>query len=84
VIHVRIDNNELNAAAQFACGIGWPLPEGDKYWFQSESGADRSDCPGCNPGGPRQLGTPISQIATQLGQRGCAEWLRISKSWGYE
>jgi hypothetical protein len=28
-----------------------------------------------------RLGTPISQIATQPGQLGYAEWLRISQSW---
>jgi Family of unknown function (DUF6527) len=48
MIHVRIDDNELNADAKFACGIKWPLPPGDKYWFQTESGADHADCPnGC-------------------------------------
>lgn len=84
MIHVRIDNEELNANARFACGIGWPLPPGDKYWFQSESGADRADCPGCNPGGPRPLGTPISQLSGRPGEPGYDEFKRIARSWGYE
>ena len=84
MIHIRIDNEELNSKRKFACGLGPDLPEGDVYYFEGETGADRSDCPGCNPGGPRRLGTPISQIATQPGQPGYEEWLRISRSWGYE
>lgn len=84
MIHIRIDNEIENSKRRFACGIGPELPEGDVYYFESEGSADRADCPGCNPAGPRLLGTPISEIATQPGQRGYAEWLRISRSWGYE
>lgn len=84
MIHVRIDDNELNKDAKFACGIGWPLPEGDKYWFQTESGADRADCPGCNPSGPCQLGTPISKLSGRPGHEGYAKFVRIARSWGYE
>lgn len=84
MIHVRIDNEELNANARFACGIGWPLPTGDKYWFQSESGADRADCPSCNPSGPRPLGTPISQLSGRTGELGYEQFKRIARSWGYE
>lgn len=84
MIHVRIDDNELNKDAKFACGISWPLPEGDKYWFQTESGADRADCPGCNPNGPRKLGTPISQLSGRPGHEGYAEFVRIARTWGYE
>lgn len=84
MIHIRIDDEELNSERKFACGLGPDLPEGDVYFFQSESGADRSDCPGCNPAGPRRLGTPISESATQPGQKGYSEWLRISRSWGHE
>lgn len=82
--HVRIDNSELNKDAQFACGIGWPLPEGDKYWFQGESGADRADCPGCNPAEPRRLGTPISQLSGRPGHPGYEEFRSIACSWGYD
>lgn len=84
MIHVRVDNEIENSRRRFACGIGPDLPPGDVYFFETESGADRADCPGCNPAGPRQLGTPISKIATQPGHPGYAEWLRISRSWGYD
>jgi hypothetical protein len=84
MIHVRIDTEVLNCNRRFACGIGPELPEGDVYYFQGEAGADRSDCPGCNPAGPRRLGTPISQLSTQPGKPGYEEWCRISQSWGYE
>jgi len=84
MIHVRIDDEELNSKRKFACGLGPDLPPGDVYFFQTESGADRADCPGCNPAGPRRLGTPISEISTQPGKPGYEEWLRISRSWGRE
>ena len=29
------------------------------------------------------LGTPIDRISTQPGSDGYAEWVRISRSWGY-
>lgn len=84
MIHVRVDDEELNIHRRFACGLGPELPPGDVYYFQSESGADFADCPGCNPAGPRQIGTPISELSTTPGQKAYAEWLRISRSWGYE
>lgn len=34
--------------------------------------------------GDRPLGTPLSEISTQSGTPGYAEWLRISKSWGHD
>lgn len=84
-IHIRIDNNELNSERKFRCGIGPELPEGDLYYFESESAAERhSNCPGCNPGGPKQLGTPISELSTRPGEPGYNEWLRISESYGYK
>lgn len=85
MIHIRIDDAELNKDARFACGLVWPLPQGDKYFFASESAAERhSDCPACNPGGPRKLGTPISQLSGRPGEPGYAEFCRIAKSWGYD
>lgn len=83
MFHIRVDNEELNSKRRFACGIGPELPEGDKYWFPSDHGAQYADCPGCNPN-PKRFGTPISEIATQPGQKGYGEWLRISQSWGYD
>lgn len=84
MIHIRIDNEIENSKRRFACGIGPDLPVGDVYYFESEASAKRADCPGCNPAGPKPMGTPMSQISTQPGQRGYEEWLRISRSWGYD
>jgi hypothetical protein len=84
MIHIRIDNEELNSKRHFACGIGPELPEGDVYYFEGEAGALFADCPGCNPEGPRKLGTPISQLRGRPGEPGYAEFVRIAKSWGYD
>lgn len=84
--HIRVDDEKLNKNARFACGIAWPLPDGDLYWFEGEHQADRADCPGCNPGGPRKLGTPLKDLAgrPQDNPVGYAEFVRIAKSWGYD
>lgn len=84
MIHIRVDDGELNSQRRFACGIGPGLPSGDVYFFQCEAAADRADCPGCNPGGPQKLGTPISQLSGRPGDPGYAEFVRIAKSWGYD
>ena len=83
MIHIRIDNSD-NAHRKMACGIGPELPPGDVYFFASERQAERSDCPGCNPAGPRQLGTPLSQLSGRPGEPGYQEFKRIAQSWGYE
>lgn len=84
MIHIRVDNEPENSKRRFACGIGPDLPEGDKYYFDGEHMADYADCPGCNPGGPRRLGTPISQLSGRPGHPGYEEFKRIARSWGYE
>jgi hypothetical protein len=84
MIHIRIDDERENSKRRFACGIGPDLPEGDVYFFQAESAADRADCQGCNPGGPRKLGTPISQLSGRPGHPGFEEFKRIAESWGYD
>lgn len=84
MIHIRDDNEELNSKRHFICGIGPDLPEGDTYWFEGESQAAFADCPGCNPNGPRRLGTPLSELSTRPGQPGYDEFVRIARSWGYE
>jgi hypothetical protein len=85
MIHIRIDNEKGNSQRKFACGLGPDLPEGDVYYFESESAAYRlSDCPGCNPDGPRQLGTPTSELSSQPGEPGYEEFCRIAKSWGFD
>lgn len=85
MIHIRIDDSELNADAVMACGISLAdlRSAGDKYFWSSESAADRlADCPKCNPH-RRQLGTPISQLSGRPGHPGYEEFCRISNSWGY-
>lgn len=84
MIHIRVDDEIENSKRRFACGLGPELPPGDVYYFEEEAAADRADCPGCNPSGPRKLGTPISQLSGQPGKPGYAEFVRIAKSWGYE
>lgn len=32
----------------------------------------------------RPRGTPVSELSTRPGEKGYAEWVRISKSWGYD
>lgn len=91
MIHIRLDDNSggtsKNSAAKFACGLTWPLPEGDKYFFEAECGnlwrLNRVDCPGCNPAGPQPIGTPLSQLSGRPGEPGYDEFCRIARSWGY-
>lgn len=83
MIHIRIDDEHDNRERRFACGIGPELPKGDVYYFASEWQAERADCPGCNPAGPRKLGTPLSEISGRPGHPGYAEFCRIAESWGY-
>ena len=84
MIHIRIDDESENSKRRFACGIGPELPEGDKYFFFGESQADFADCPGCDPSGPRRLGTPISELSGRPGHPGFEEFKRIAASWGYD
>lgn len=85
MIHIRIDDEAENRKRRFACGIGPELPAGDTYFFESEASATlRADCPGCNPGGPRQLGTGISQLSGRPGYPGYERFKQIASSWGYD
>jgi hypothetical protein len=85
MIHLRIDHEELNSKRKFACGLGPDLPEGDQYYFESEAIGDyKVDCPGCNPGAPRRLGTPLSELSGRPGHKGYDEFCRIAQSWGLE
>lgn len=84
MIHIRIDDEIENSKRKFACGIGPVLPEGDTYFYVTESIADvKADCPGCNPN-PRQIGTPCSAISGRPGHSGFSEFTRIAKTWGYD
>jgi hypothetical protein len=84
MIHIRVDDERENSNRRFACGLGPELPDGDTYFFDGEARADRADCPGCNPGGPRQLGTPISQLSGRPGFPGYDKFCEIAASWGYD
>lgn len=83
MIHIRIDDEGGNSLRRFACGIGPDLPAGDVYFFECEAAADRADCPGCNPGGPRNYGTPLSELSGRPGDPGYDRFLQIARSWGY-
>ena len=84
-IHIRIDHEIENSKRKFACGIGPDLPTGDQYYFEDEDAAYRhADCPGCNPAGPRKIGTPMSELSGRPGHGGYAEFVRIARSWGYD
>jgi hypothetical protein len=92
VIHIRLDDNSggvtPNEDARFACGLAWPLPEGDKYRFEAECvnrfTLNTIDCRGCNPAGPQPVGTPLSQLSGRAGHPGYDEFCRIAKSWGHD
>jgi len=84
MIHLRVDDEELNANARFACGIGWPLPDGDKYVNESEYALFHMvTCEGCG-GEERQIGTPISELSGQPGTPGYEKFKAIARSWGYD
>lgn len=82
MIHIRVA--DIGVSRRFICGIGPALPKGDTYWFDGESGAARADCPGCNPAGPRKLGTPLSELSGQPGKPGYEQFKAIARSWGHE
>lgn len=87
MIHARIDDDELNANARFACGLSGKLPDGDVYYRQGEAGKagfrGGDVCPGCYPGGKPKIGTPLSELSGRPGHAGYGEFKRISDSWGY-
>ena len=85
MVHRRTDDNELNKDAKFECGIGWPLPDGDKYIDDGDFWHTHMiTCEGCGGGPPQPLGTPLSQLSARPGEPGYAEFCRIARSWGYE
>lgn len=69
MIHIRIDQQPLKAHRKFACGIGPELPEGDKWFYEGEGGADSADCPKCNPGPKPTYGIPASMMSGNAAQR---------------
>jgi len=78
MIHIKDDFDKT------ICGLD-KLPIGDVFFFSDESASWlKSDCPTCNPGGPKQLGTPVSQLSGRPNHNGFNEFKRIAESWGYE
>jgi hypothetical protein len=85
MIHIRVDDEELNSKRRFACGIGPELPAGDTYYFPEDALCfHKADCPGCNPGGPEPIGRPLSQLSGRPGYPGYHQFCEIAASWGYE
>lgn len=85
MIHIRVDDLDENSKRKFACGIGPELPSGDTYYYEAELIArTKADCCGCNPGGPREIGTPISQLSGTIGLPGYTQFVDIAASWGYD
>jgi len=83
VIHIRTD--DIAGKREFLCGIVGDLPKGDTYFFEDEPGAWlTADCPGCNPGGQKKLGTPISQLSSTPGSHGFENFKRVADAWGFE
>lgn len=84
MIHIRTDDLSDNTKRAFACGIT-NLPEGDVWFGEGEAAAVlKADCPGCNPGGPKKLGVPISQLSGRAGHDGFGAFAAIGRSWGYD
>jgi hypothetical protein len=81
--HIRIDNERKNSKRRFACGIGPALPAGDTYVYEGEL-EHTVDCPGCNGGNQKRLGTPISELSGRPGHKGYERFCEIAKSWGYD
>ena len=84
MIHIRVDDEELNSKREFACGLGPELPEGD-VWVEADRPALhlRVDCPGCMPF-RIQLGTPLSELSGRPGHPGYEKFCSIARSWGYD
>lgn len=75
MIHVREqDPTKPAGVTRIRCGLA-TMPAGDTMFFEGDSGAWlTATCEGCNPGGPKQLGTPISQLSDEPDlRRACAE-----------
>lgn len=94
MIHLRIDNEELNSKARYACGLtAVTFHEEDTAFYPGEEhkiGAylavhpEVQHCPGCWGEKRPELGTPLSKLSGRPGEPGYDEFCRIAKSWGYE
>jgi hypothetical protein len=88
MIHIRDDQNELNAERKFQCGLSGTLPLGDKWVYATEYGLHGMvDCPTCR-GEPVERGIAGSRLNGNAMNRNndpdaWNDWVRISESWGY-
>lgn len=85
------DVSDSYEPADFSVGImggGWYCGDCDIAINEEDYSPMDDDVPtgpGPEPRDPsKPLGTPLSEISTQPGTQGYAEWLRISKSWGHD
>lgn len=82
MIHIREDDKTI-------CGLA-KLPAGDTFFYAREGHAEHTaDCQGCNPGGPKPWGVPLSQLrgrpdGTPEGRAGYERFKQIAASWGYD
>lgn len=88
MIHIRVDDQPLNSARKFACGIGPELPKGDVYYYSGEYSAARADCPGCNPRGPQGAGWSASEMDGNASNRannpdGWNRWVAFCEANGH-
>lgn len=89
MIHIRVDEQDLNSERRFACGLGPDLPAGDTYRFLAETAnpfiLHDVDCQKCNPGRGEapHASTPLSRVSGRPGHPGYDEFVRIAESWGY-
>ena len=87
--HIRVDAWCVEETGEFnngriACGLA-ELPAGDAFVYEADSYAYHvADCEACNPGGPKQYGTPISKLSGRPGHAGFAAFQSIAASWGHE
>jgi len=84
MIHVREqDPAKPEGETRIRCGLA-AMPAGDTMFFAGDPGAWlTANCEGCNPGGPKQLGTPISQLSGRPGSDRFDAFCGVADSWGY-
>ena len=83
------DISESYEPDDYSCGIvgGWYCDACDHAlaeWQVERDPLPDDVCISIPRDPSKPLGTPLSQISTQPGTSGYAEWLRISRSWGYD
>lgn len=84
------DISDTYEESDWSCGInaGWYCDNCDMAFGEHEFPREPLDDDVMIEPAPRDpakpIGTPIDQISGRPGHDGYAEWVRISKSWGYD